>query len=233
MEEIIQKILDELYGIDPSLKAHEEKIIKIITEYRQARPETKFDEAFANQLKKEILARIKEMAAKPEEKEAGSIFGLLLAKRFTTALVGAAVVMLVAVVSLASYLNFNNLGRISGGQKLNLNFAQGISRVADGAFGQLSNLNRENLAATEADTSGGVNQNASAKTSSSVSRSEAAPLAIGRGGGGGVAADSAKMIMPPYEVTNFVYKYVGEEINQTEAQLAVFKRLKSGVVGRI
>ena len=81
MEKIIQQILSELYGIDPSLHVHEEKIIKIINEYREAKPDTKFDAEFASRLKKEILQRVAELKAGDLKKSTFPIFGLSLGTR--------------------------------------------------------------------------------------------------------------------------------------------------------
>lgn len=57
MNNSIQKILDDLYTIDPSLREHEEKLTHALSVIIESKPDTKFDEAFARRLKKELLTQ--------------------------------------------------------------------------------------------------------------------------------------------------------------------------------
>jgi len=56
MKENIETILKELFAIDPTLKAHEEKLRVIIQDIIKARPHVVFDESFKQELKQHLLA---------------------------------------------------------------------------------------------------------------------------------------------------------------------------------
>ncbi len=56
MDQNIQKILSELYALDPELKLHEKSLAQIIQNILETRPDTKFDEAFARNLRTRLLS---------------------------------------------------------------------------------------------------------------------------------------------------------------------------------
>ena len=51
----IEQILKELYEIDPSLKQYEAQVKSIISEMVKAKPDTKFDAAFAASLTQNLI----------------------------------------------------------------------------------------------------------------------------------------------------------------------------------
>lgn len=57
MQKNIKDLLDELYTIDPSLQEHEATLIRLVEKIIAAKPDTRFDRAFAEQLKTELLAQ--------------------------------------------------------------------------------------------------------------------------------------------------------------------------------
>ena len=212
MEKDINKILEEIYVIDAELKAHEPELRQIISEIIASRPDTKFDEAFALKLRTEIIERAK--ALKTSRPAAVSFWpDLFKSPQFAYALGAAAVVL---AIILPQVIDLKSGMRLSTGQDSSapaaISFDFGVKKSGSAAFGPLSGLNADQ----------GAN----------VARSSAA---LGLGGGGAVAAPlaaesdaSAKIgIMPPFEAVAYKYIYSGEEIKQEQAEMNVYKRLKT------
>ncbi len=57
MEKNIQHILQELYAIDPGLKKHEIEIAQVIEAMTRQKPDTKYDENFAKELRMRVLEK--------------------------------------------------------------------------------------------------------------------------------------------------------------------------------
>ena len=58
MESIVKDLLDELYGIEPSLKKQEKHLTKIIQLMIQNVPQSQMSPEFKKELRKEILQKI-------------------------------------------------------------------------------------------------------------------------------------------------------------------------------
>lgn len=58
MKTSINKLLQELYQIDPELQRQEAQIVKILEKMTLDKPDTHFDETFRNELKTKLLAEI-------------------------------------------------------------------------------------------------------------------------------------------------------------------------------
>jgi len=58
MNPIVKDILDDLYKLDPNLKMDENNVVKIIEKMIEAKPNTKFDEKFKEQLRNMIVDKI-------------------------------------------------------------------------------------------------------------------------------------------------------------------------------
>lgn len=206
----VKKILDELYAIDPSLRAQESNLEKVILELLKTKPETRFDEHFAKQLKQRLteLPHIEQI----KTSKFNSIFSINM-NRTLVALGGTAFALLLVLTALASFGNklptLNNQSNLSFGE-------QKISRMAKGAFGKLA-FNQAGAQATGA---------------ADASSRSAAPMAFGMGGGGGVgvaenaspkmAGDMGIGIMPPLRIYKYVYK--GEPLEIKETSLDVYRR---------
>ena len=63
MKDKLKTILTDLYKIDPSLKEHEEALMKIVKQVLESRPDTKFNKAFARTLRKKLLSKEKPLDA--------------------------------------------------------------------------------------------------------------------------------------------------------------------------
>lgn len=212
----IEKILQELYLLDPSLKQHEAQLITLVSQMSELKPDTKFDLAFANRLKKEILKN-------------SSTFKINLnfmnKKIYLTA--GSVAVLGLIVLFFVVDWRVSNVGPMNNLQTeqpkvTSLKTERSIVKLARGAYGSL----------------------ASAVGASNVSGESARVQAVAGMGGGreimAVAADSAsgvtssmtvsspsfvdaKMIAP---MRNFKYVYKGDALDLTVDSGSVYRRLK-------
>jgi hypothetical protein len=225
MKNFINEILNDIFMIDPELKKHKKDLTRLAQELISHKPDTKFNENFAQTLKKELMKRAEELKGVSGNKKSVKPKGWsgLFINKFAYA-VGGAIIMLIIIIP---FLSFNQGERIAlDSQPLAVNFNQGITSVSKNAFGSLTSSLSEAL----------------------EERGVSAP-GIGAGGGGGpanadssgellaipqaettVSADSAKMIRPEY--VNYKYSYIGDDIKLNEDTMAVFKRVSSEASGR-
>ncbi|MFH1522206.1 MAG: hypothetical protein ABIE43_00110 [Patescibacteria group bacterium] len=200
-DQLIQNILNDLYMIDPGLKNHEEKLIKIINKLLESRPDTKFDKAFAKQLRAELMAKAEELKRQPSPAKTPvwSFFNINFMKKYTYALGGLAVIVLLIV---SSFYFLNKESKI----KLALDKTE-INTLGNNAFGSLV-TSEEQLGRSQ---SGGGGET------------------LGMGGGGGFVAPStaeSKSLMPAPDMVNYNYAYKGDDFTINEDQMAVYKRTK-------
>lgn len=223
MNDKIQKILDDIYTIEPDLKKQEPDIIKIIDALLSAKPDVTWDTNFQNNLKNKILENfqnnnLNKKSLKINFKNMNKLaYGL------------GGVALLLVLVILPQTLkkgqgpNTNLNNNVPG-----LNLGLEIAKVGANAFGTLQ-------AASSGDNGA---MTASAPQANGVATEEAdstkaAPgrVAAGYGGGGGVSGagmDATSSIAPyPYYYTNYNYIYAGEEFTQDQSQLDVLKRIKN------
>ncbi|MCX6797143.1 MAG: beta-propeller domain-containing protein [Candidatus Doudnabacteria bacterium] len=73
MEKNMQEILNDLFMIDPELKSKEKEIIPIIEALLKTKPDTKFDENFARQLRAQLLAKAS-LALPPKPSKINNLF---------------------------------------------------------------------------------------------------------------------------------------------------------------
>jgi len=205
METQIKNILDDLYKIDPELKNYEEELKKMIIKLLKSKPDTKFDEKFIQKLKEEILKKADELKNETV-KEGSSVFELIFTSRLSYALVGAVAMLILVIVASPIIKKQNSF--VFDNKSGEITLEQGIKNLGDKAFGSLYS--------TESATS----------------------LVEGRGVGGGggqvtpmiesLDSGSVKMgVLPPYDVVNYNFKYIGGEFNIDEEKMGVYKRTKS------
>lgn len=230
-ENQLKNILEELYILDPSLKNYELELINLITKMKDIKPDTKFDLAFAAELKKKIMAQSKTVFENSNKK----IFNFMNKKIFIAA--GSVVVVGVAVLAFSVYYQKGYWPtKNSGKEKIATGILrdssltkEGFIALPDGAFGSLADLN----AGIGTQSATGVEELASAKVL--TTNSVAPMLAVGDAS---VSSDSAslrpavsqggllsgKMIIAPYY--NFKYVYKGDALNLQEETAPVYRRLK-------
>jgi hypothetical protein len=99
----IDELLEELYAIDPALRAEESSLRKTVEELLRARPEARMDEAFAEELKARLLAEFPKRSAAGEARKRGTRPSLLTrpAARLGLAVAALAAALVAAYVGLA------------------------------------------------------------------------------------------------------------------------------------
>ncbi len=205
-ERQINEILAELYGFDKSLQEHEKDLRKMIKEILVSRPDTKFDSAFKERLRVELLEKIDVLRSR----KIGSSFNfasLFAPKRLVYAGVGVIIALLV-IIPLTSRRGQQPVTR--------LDFGLQIAEVSDSAFGTLAQTEVESPAGEKSLGGGG----AAATATPSSQR-----LAEGGAEGGIVDEPIGKMIHPDYQI-NYHYIYQGEEITIDQEKMAVLKRVR-------
>lgn len=217
MKEQIQKILADLYVVDPDLKKQEVEIIKVIETLLAAKPDITWDQNFQNNLKNKILLDFN------EDKN----YKKINFKHMNKLAYGLGAVALVLVLVILPQTlkkgqgpNNNPLNNVPG-----LDLGLEIAKVGQNAFGTLqaasSGNNGEMAAAPQATGMGGGGQQVALEDSDVKS----APDRVAAGyGGGGV---TGSMIAPYPYYTNYNYVYGGETFTQDQAQLDVLKRVKN------
>ncbi|MFH1427180.1 MAG: hypothetical protein ABIG60_01470 [Patescibacteria group bacterium] len=197
---LIQNILNDLYQHDPELKKEEKYLIKIINNLIKTRPDTKFDENFARQLRAQLMTKAEKLK---ENKNASFKFWPMLNLNFMKNLTYAAAgLTVIALLIVSTFIYFNQ------GEQIKLAYDKmTISQVNNNAFGSLKS--------TSQDQAGAVNQEATLDAK-----------ATGRGGGGGYAASEGSSIgMPAPDFTYYKYVYKGDPINITDNEMPVYKKI--------
>lgn len=209
MKEQIDKILGEIFLIDPELKKHEKELKKIMQEIIDKKPDTKFDAAFKEELKARILARAEELIREKSAKKRW-LKEFFTPRSLSYAFSGAITAF---IIMLPVFYSFNKgllLENIFGGNTVDIQKnVNKITNTGPRAFGDLA------LGAPGNEVS-----ELAAQKESSIA---------GKGGGGGLEApESSARIGIPYqpEIVEFNYLYEGEDFNLNESFLPVYKRIK-------
>ena len=213
MNNEIQKILDDLYKIDPSLAKHEVELIKLIDKLLAARPNYKLDEEFIDSLRTRVLEHAREL--NNTLPRAGWLEKYMNLNKFAYAALGAAATLIV-VIPLLNYLNHrvatvNNIAQTTeSGKEIK------IARLENDAFGTLTVP-----AAPESAQTYSQSQDSGAAASPKA-MSETAPLGMGGGGGG----DAKSIVSMPYPGWDYYeYKYVGSDLPVPASTLPVYSRV--------
>lgn len=222
----IQNILNEIYAVDPDLKAYESELVRIIQEIINKRPDTKFDEAFARELRTEVLERARELNLTQVEPTAKPRTFFAMVPSWSYAVAGAALTLVIVLP-----LVLQNKSVEDTADSMRISFNTGVSKVAGNAFGSLSGgeaANNEAMGAPQGLGAGGDGvgiQSLEADSTEEKAAGEPAPMAIGLGGG----AD-ARMIMPnPF---SYEFEYTGDSLKLGESTADVYRRVSSESASR-
>lgn len=215
LESKIEQILNDLYRIDASFKQHEAKVRAIIKEVLASKPDTKFDERFAQDLRRKLLAQ----ADLLKEKNDLSLLKRLKNLKLMNYALGAtalAAIILVVVIGLHQAPGPSGKNDVAD----LFTAAPQITRLPNNAFGTLA-------PATQISAPLGLGGDNGAETFSqnAADRSLAEPKAVGMGGGGGTSS----AIMPPF--VNYKYVYKGSEFSIDHDQMPVYRRVKTAANG--
>lgn len=220
MEKNINKILQDIYAVDPSLKAHEASLIKIVENLLFFKPESKVDESFISELR----IRLTDEARRLEKGNSrinffsfSDFFGIPpVFKR--TAFAGAGLIVLL----LAVFVGLKNLRTPENSLE---NFAINgfeIKEVEKNAFGEI---------VFSPQTSALENQTGQEKSAPQ-------PLsAVGMDGGGGISrseyasTESSSFIVPPFELTNLNYVYKGGDFEVNNSNDQVYRASVNSTLG--
>jgi len=211
----ITQLLQELYELDPALRAHETELKILLEKMLRARPEVKVDQVFAQNLRRTLLST--------NPKNTTNFISYLSSMlKKPVLLAGAATLGAVLLVS-AYLLNQNS------GEKFTLDTSRPSLSIAGvlprNAFGPLSaNMVQAPLGSAEmlsARQGGGVPSPAASTNAAVSDFAISEPAVTGNNPVSGVAQD--KMIAPFY---TYQYKYTGEPLSLTETEVSVFRRVK-------
>lgn len=244
----IQTILLELYTIDPSLRAQERELQKLIGEMLRANPLIIVDEKFLKELRRNIgaLAREKSSHSSPNPFSAFS-FRTLFSK-FPNPLPLAAALLLLALaipMGIVLFKGENGIRQIT--EKKTIDTSPSITALDDNAFGPLA-LATPSMESSKRSQGGGGSDPAALGTgqagsaysetnpmtapsvadSSQTGSGQAPAAGFGRGGGGGVSRDMASpMIAPEFYQYKFVYK--GGEFS-IDDRMPVYRKKKTATL---
>jgi hypothetical protein len=200
----IQAVLDDLYALDGSLRAHEADLVQIIERVIAARPHAPMDPRFIQELRSKVLAVYG--GQHPSLSNPSHSFFSFMKLKYVALPVG-----LVAVIALAVIMNPTIRQGMSSDIKLPLAMEDGsVTRLANGAFGTLQ------------DTAMNFGRGGDASALSARS-------SIGAGGGGAglkvASSEQAVDLIAPYNPINIKYVYKGE-LPTWEEKMTVYRRLK-------
>lgn len=201
MNEALQKILRDLYELDPGLKKHEETLLRMIGEIVASRPSTKFDSRFAEKLRERVLQEIQKMSGEKTNVDIKNNFAFM--KKFYYVLGGALIALVLTVPIIFQKAPF---GSVRQNQAMK-GSAPEMERLSDSAFGALSLGGQERMAATKGFGGGGGAQKLT--ESADISVSSESPL-----------------IMPPEYITNYKFVYRGKPVSVSEKKLEVLRRVR-------
>jgi hypothetical protein len=213
MPETIRTILEELYALEPELKAREAELAHLIFKLIQLRPDIKPSPSFVWELKLKLAQKEKELMSKNSQPVSSldaitKIFSFL---RQPYILTGAAIAIfaLVLVSSLPGALR--RIGQQPG------QFTAGVVRLQPGAFGSLSAAT-----GTAVTSLGGARPESATSHQAPASAARVfAKQSVAAGLGGGAVIDRPIMYQP------YSYRYTGEPMTDLPAQVEVLRRIKN------
>ncbi len=213
----LETLLEELYAIEPELRAQDASLRRLAIELIAAKPDASVDEQFIERLRGELRTRA--AAATPSF----NFMNILTAKnaRF---LVPSLAVLTLAVVGAVTWQNVNQPSR----NARSLALAPTMTRMPSGAFGKLGVVAPGNPISENADVAAIGRDMATAPAfTSGVAQAVPAPAALPPMAGGGMGfAGDAKLVSPDWIPTIYSYAYKGDAIENLEAQVDVYRRVK-------
>lgn len=217
MDPKINEILIDLFTADPSLKEHEANLIKIITEYMEARPDTKFDKKFAAELRAELLKKAEEIKTKTDRKIIP--FDVKLT-RFAYGLAGATLVAVLAFGLAVSVFNPSGLKKSATGPAIN--FGGGIVTLGRNAFAINAPSANRDSATLGYGRGGGGGSMVTAEKSVTANLSSPSTVQSSEAMGGDADIANAKILPPEYTVYKYVYK--GDDFTQDLPTVDIYRR---------
>ncbi|MEK7583624.1 MAG: hypothetical protein AAB490_00120 [Patescibacteria group bacterium] len=219
----IQRLLEDLYAIDPSLRSHEAELPRILATFQDLRPDTKFDPRFAEQLRAQLTRR-----SVPVSRPINWLTAFSM-KKMSFAIAGSALVLVLAVA--AVYYGSGPKKAPRRLASLDLGQGQQVKMLEERAFGDLLAQGQNGALTPEAaGTPAGFGGGGPSTSSGSSSGAAVAP------GLATMAADarlSAPMpISPeiyPYPYDRFRFVYAGDPVGEMPSRMTVYRRSVQGI----
>ncbi len=213
-EKNINNILKEVYLLDPSLKEHEDMLMRIISDILKAKPDTQFDKEWAQSLRKQILAQQPTSVSFFERVQHSM-------KQFQSIYTYGGAVAVVAIIAVLGVMATQQYSPTTTSLTQNTQ----VQSVSANAFGSLIAQDGKGVAlesSTEemvmADT---ASDDADAKVAAPTQNlAVATQPAVGFGGGGGGVSE---MLIYPNPYT-YTYTYTGDDVSLVDEQLTVYRR---------
>jgi hypothetical protein len=228
----IRAVLDDLYTLDPSLRAQEKELEQAVAALLAAKPDVTVDKQFVRSLRSRLTPSARSSSSTQSTSMNKPTLMFLLP---TAAIATIAVVAAVTVSQLAPSMHPQ-----SGSQPTpvsSLAYGVTISRASANAFGDLSGLTGgEGTAGSSMfGRGGGGGGGPSAMTSNAVAPQTPSPTAMGSEKMVSNDAMIARPIMPPNDNGDYTYdrpRYVYDgELPALEANVSVYRRQSHPVSG--
>jgi hypothetical protein len=208
MSESTKQLLDELYELDPGLKEHEAELLTIITELIKHKPHVAIDAAFAQSLRRKLMAKATIMTdnAPTAHRSWFSVFKL-----------GISAVALVAITIAGT--RYFDLAQNSLTAKDAISLLSGTESISEAPSRAFGSLNMQQQAY------GGIGGGGDAQGSAAPATEVARPQS---GGGGDTATTDQKMIAPDiYQPTTYKFVYTGDPLAAPASELPVYARQRN------
>ncbi len=214
MPQTIRTILEELYQLDPELRAREAELAPLILRLVQAKPNIKPSPKFFVDLKVKLMNKEKELMSVNkelvQETKLNPWFNLasFMRQPYLLTMVALVAFMLILISSLPGTIRrFNRINQ----------FEPGITRLPNGAFGNL-------LAVSDGTPIGWGGAGKTTRPSTSDIRTVTNQFSPTPAGLGGEAGMNQAMIYPYPE---YSYKFIGAKMEDLPAQVDVLRRIKN------
>jgi len=237
----LDKLLQELYAWNPKLKHKEDELISLIELMAKAKPDTKFDEVFAESLKKDLLSHRILLDSDEGLKDNNFLFNLKSMNKKIYIAAGATAILVVAILMIN--LNALRQSKITNRIALVNNSGDQFVKTKPGSFGSLALLSSTNnvnakvaTSAVSSDkaVSAPANMVASSKVVSAPTNTIASPsrMAISSGviAAKSTTVSSNSTIMSPRIIApmhSYIYVYKGDALDLASSTTGtVYRRLK-------
>lgn len=197
MDKKIEKIVNDLYMIDGSLKKHEKEVVYIVEELLRSKPNVEVNEEFIERLHLALVSRMEHLK-EGKKSYAGSSGINNFFSRLVYSFAGAMAMLLVMVIGASYYLNQVK----TPGDIIAVNTVPGIEKLKDGAFGS--------LVFDQSKTAFGLG---------------GAVAGVGGGGSSAIGDPKIGAGMPGSDVSNYRFVYKGGDI-PLQDKATVYKRVK-------
>lgn len=214
MNQQLQSVLDELYTLDPELRAQEEELLPILQRLLESKPDATPDEAFVQNLR--VILRDKAAAQPARSRSFFSFLPMTTLPPFNYAITGAILGAVITGPVVYGIMQSGGINTLPATKEEKALFSYSVKDAGSQAFGDLSGT-----------TDGAAFGRGGGGMGGSPAMDSAMP--VPQMGEADVPAGSAvdqRMIIAPGEMTEFRLKFEGEMPELTAQQVEILKRQK-------